>query len=256
MFHYNLKIIIKKFIQKILKKFGYRLHQTINDEINQFTQEDRKILNLYSKFTMTTDYRMSMLLKSFHHIKDNNIEGDFVECGVWQGGNLMILNHLNNLYNTSRNIYAFDTFQGMTEPTASDINHEGVKAKINFDKLKNKENFSNWSNCSIDIVKNNFIKKNLNPNDIKFIQGKVENTLLDVNNLPKKISILRLDTDFYESTKIELEILYPLLSKNGVLIIDDYGDWLGAKKAVDEYFTDTKTWLHFIDHGARVHIKS
>ena len=143
----------------------------------------------------------------------------------------------------------------MSEPTSHDIKVDGTVATIKFDKLKDGENFSNWDNCSIDEVKNNFIKNRLNPNEINFIKGKVENTLLDGNNLPKKISILRLDTDFYESTKIELEILYPLLSKNGVLIIDDYGCWEGARKAVDEYFSNSKIWLNFIDHSSRVIIK-
>jgi O-methyltransferase len=247
--------MIKRYTQKILKHFGYRLHNIQNDEINQFNFEDRKILDLYSKYTMTSDYRMSMLLKSFNHIRENNIDGDFVECGVWKGGNLMILNHLNNFYKTARKIYGFDTYQGMSEPTSHDIKVDGTVATIKFDKLKDGENFSNWDNCSIDEVKNNFIKNRLNPNEINFIKGKVENTLLDGNNLPKKISILRLDTDFYESTKIELEILYPLLSKNGVLIIDDYGCWEGARKAVDEYFSNSKIWLNFIDHSSRVIIK-
>ena len=67
---------------------------------------------------------------------------------------------------------------------------------------------------------------------------------------------MRLDTDFYESTKIELEVLYKKLSIGGVLIIDDYGNWLGAKKAVDEFFDKQKPWLHYIDRTCRLLIKS
>jgi O-methyltransferase len=66
---------------------------------------------------------------------------------------------------------------------------------------------------------------------------------------------LRLDTDFYSSTKIELEILYPRLVKGGVLIIDDYGSWEGSKRAVDEYFKNEKVWLHYIDNDSRLLIK-
>ena len=87
------------------------------------------------------------------------------------------------------------------------------------------------------------------------IKGKVENTLRNIKKLPKKISILRLDTDFYESTKIELEVLFPRLVKGGVLIIDDYGFWKGAKKAVDEYFSDYRQFFHYIDHSCRLLIK-
>ena len=74
-------------------------------------------------------------------------------------------------------------------------------------------------------------------------------------NIPKKISLLRLDTDWYESTKIELEILYPLLQKGGILIIDDYGHWGGSKKAVDEFFLDKYVWMHYIDYACRLIIK-
>ena len=91
----------------------------------------------------------------------------------------------------------------------------------------------------------------------KFIKGKVEDTLLENNNLPKEISLLRLDTDFYESTKKELEVLYPRLVSGGVLIIDDYGHWKGSKRAVDEYFQLNKNfeWLHRIDYASRLLIK-
>ena len=93
--------------------------------------------------------------------------------------------------------------------------------------------------------------KNLN-----FIEGKVEDTLKLPKNLPDKISILRLDTDWYESTKAELEILYPKLSKNGILLIDDYGHWKGARKAVDEFFNDKNVTKHYIDFSCRMIINT
>ena len=108
--------------------------------------------------------------------------------------------------------------------------------------------------CSLEDVKKN-IRENTNINNIFLIKGKVENTLRNIKKLPKKISILRLDTDFYESTKIELEVLFPRLVKGGVLIIDDYGFWKGAKKAVDEYFSDYRQFFHYIDHSCRLLIK-
>ena len=87
------------------------------------------------------------------------------------------------------------------------------------------------------------------------VKGKVENTLTKNENLPKKISILRLDTDWYESTKFGLEVLYPKLSNGGILIIDDYGFWRGAQKAVDEYFKDQHVWMHYVDYSCRLIIK-
>jgi len=108
--------------------------------------------------------------------------------------------------------------------------------------------------CSLDDVKRN-IKKNTKIDNIFLIKGKVEDTLKNKRKLPKKISILRLDTDFYESTKIELEILFPRLVKGGVLIVDDYGFWKGAKKAVDEYFCSYRQFMHYVDHSCRLLIK-
>ena len=75
--------------------------------------------------------------------------------------------------------------------------------------------------------------------------------------IPKKISLLRLDTDFYESTKKEMEVLYPRLQNKGVLIIDDYGHWKGSKKAVDDYFKNDLNFkfFHRIDYASRLYIK-
>ncbi len=144
----------------------------------------------------------------------------------------------------------------MSEPSEYDIKiKDGLVASNKFKKLQDGNEFSEWDKCTIEKVYQNFSNHNLDMSNIKLVKGKVESTLLDEKNLPESISLLRLDTDFYESTKIELEILYPLLSKGGVLIIDDYGAWQGAKKAVDEYFKDTVVWMNYIDHDCRLIIK-
>ena len=93
-------------------------------------------------------------------------------------------------------------------------------------------------------------------NDVRLIEGDVGSTLKNMKNLPSKISLLRLDTDFYESTKVELEVLFPLLSDGGILIIDDYGHYEGARKAVDEYFTGKNYLLHYVDYTCRLVVKN
>ena len=121
-------------------------------------------------------------------------------------------------------------------------------------KSQKKENEMNI-HCfsSIEMVKTNILR-HTSINNIKFVKGPVEQTLLKEENLPKKISVLRLDTDFYSSTKIELKVLYPRLINGGILIIDDYGYWQGARKAVDEYFNEKKI-LHIVDQTCRYIIK-
>jgi O-methyltransferase len=88
------------------------------------------------------------------------------------------------------------------------------------------------------------------------VPGRVEETL--AFDLPDQIALLRLDTDWYESTKVSLEQLYPRLVPGGVLIIDDYGHWQGCRKAVDDYFykTDQKILLQRIDYTGRIGIKT
>jgi hypothetical protein len=140
----------------------------------------------------------------------------------------------------------------MTNPSKFDFDHRGLysadiqkvsKKKFN---LINHYCYETYSNVILNI------KNTCGLSQIKLVKGDVLETLK--YEVPKKISILRLDTDYYESTKVELEVLYPLLQSGGVLIIDDYGHYKGCKKAVDEYF-DNKTWLHYVDYSCRYVIK-
>jgi len=241
--------MFKKIIKKIAAYAGYKFIKKIDHELENTSKFNKELIKNFSKYTMTSDMKIFSLFKAFEYINKFNIEGDFVECGVYMGGNIMILKKLLEHNNLRRNIYAYDTFEGMTSPTSYDIKIDGTVASKKFLKK------DSWCSCSLEKVKKNFTEMNLDLNNIKFVKGKVENTLKISDNLPKKISILRLDTDFYESTKIELEYLYPLVVDGGILIIDDYGSWLGSKKATDEYFSKKRNFMHFIDHSARMIIK-
>ena len=86
------------------------------------------------------------------------------------------------------------------------------------------------------------------------IEGKVEETI--PGQAPGAISLLRLDTDWYESTAHELKYMYPALSAGGVLIIDDYGHWRGSREATDEYFSShSRVLLNRLDYSGRIAIK-
>ncbi len=239
--------MIKKIIKNITNFFGYVLIKKIDNELENTSNFNKDIIKKFSKYTMTSNVKIFTLIKAFEYINKFKIDGDFVECGVFTGGNIMIMKKLIEKNRLNKKIYAYDTFEGMTVPTSFDIKIDGTIAKKKFKK--------NWASCSLNQVKKNFKEMKLNIRNIRFIKGKVEQTLKIKKNLPKKISILRLDTDFYESTKSELEKLYPLLVDGGILIIDDYGSWLGSKKATDEYFAKKKIFMHFIDHSARMIIK-
>jgi hypothetical protein len=109
--------------------------------------------------------------------------------------------------------------------------------------------------CSLEQVKKNFGDCGLDLGGAIFVQGPVEQTLLIESNIPKQIALLRLDTDWYASTKIELEVLYPRLVTGGVLIVDDYDCWQGSRAAVDEYFANNAPLLTPLDYEARIAVK-
>jgi hypothetical protein len=245
-----LKIIIKKF----LNLFGYKIIS--NDLPIDFSEEDKQIIKKVNQFTMTSHERIKCLIDATKYILKNNIEGAFVECGVWKGGSVMVsMLVLKSSDRLDKKFYLYDTFEGMSEPTKFDADYSENKAdELLKNNLKNKTN-KIWCYSPIEDVKNNLNLINYPEENIKFVKGKVEDTLL--SQVPDKIALLRLDTDWYESTKLELVKLFPKLEKGGVLIVDDYGYWKGSKKAVDEYFQNKKGFFfHRIDETGIIIIKN
>ena len=244
---------IKQSIKKLANFFGYDISYFVPKD---FEDEDIKIINSVRNYTMTGTERIYVLIQAVNYIINNNIPGSIVECGVWKGGSMMaVAKALINLNNSERHLYLFDTFEGMTEPSNIDINFKGFKASKTFQKLRINDNSSDWCYASLEEVKQNMYSTKYDKEKIHFIKGKVEKTIPDKS--PKVISLLRLDTDFYESTKHELKYLFPLLSRGGIIIIDDYGHWLGQKRAVDEYIEKNNLclFLNRIDYTGRIGVK-
>jgi len=250
---------MKTIVKKLLGKLGYKISKVNNniypiDYSIDFIEEYQSI----EPYTMTSLERVYALKTAVQYLVNNNIRGSYVECGVWKGGScMMIANTLMQLNALSEEIWLYDTFSGMTNPTNEDIeietNLKGMELLDNINKSTDK--FNMWAYAPKDIVIKNMESTGFPTDKIKYIQGKVEETL--IQHRPSKIALLRLDTDWYESTKKELEDLYPLLVNGGVLIIDDYGHFEGAKKAVDEYFKKINQYplMHRIDYSGRLIIK-
>lgn len=212
------------------------------------------IVNTFAKvkpFTMTSPERIYTLCEAVKYIVNNNISGDIVECGVWKGGSMMaVADTLLNLKDESKNLYLFDTFDGMTEPGDNDVDYKGSPASKFFGNFRQKN--QKWCMASLEEVQLSVCSIGYDRNKIHFIKGKVEDTIPE--QAPSKIALLRLDTDWYESTRHELIHLFPRLSTGGVIIIDDYGYWQGARQAVDEYIKDNKIplLLNRIDFTGRI----
>lgn len=246
-------------INKLVNKVGYSLKKTSDEPMfpPDFNERHKNIIDKVRPYTMTSPERVAALVDAVDYICRHNIEGSIVECGVWKGGSMMAtLLALNHHHANNRAVYLYDTFEGMPPAEEVDKNFKDQKAEV----LLEAENYKKeqsvvWAYSSLEEVKSNIYSIAYPKEKIHFIKGKVEDTI--PSTIPDKIALLRLDTDWYQSTKHELEYLYPLLMPGGVLIIDDYGFWKGARKAVDEYFVGSKQpyFLHRIDDTGRILIK-
>jgi len=250
-----LKYLVNKAVS-FLEKKGYGIIHPSQYK-SDMEPEFLEIWEKAKQYTMISVERAYNIYKSVEYVVKNNIPGDFAECGVWKGGACMIMAYaLLKLGKQNKKINLYDTFSGMTEPDENDcISWTGKNMKERWKKSKDDKGNYLWA-AGFEEVKKNMLSTGYPENMIEFIQGDVCKTL--ESKTPALISLLRLDTDWYESTKKELEVLYPLLNKNGVLIIDDYGHFTGAKKAVDEYFSDktgAKIFLSRIDYTGRVGVK-
>ena len=249
----------KKIVKSFFNLFGLEVLRT-----NNFLQRRENLIveldnDIYSKELIekvnpyinsaTIPIRWS-LIQIMKYLDQKKIEGDLLECGVFRGGSLAMICLLAEKYEMKKKIYAYDTFgSGHSVFTKFDLN---MKNMTPVSSNSHKEGFF----PSLNNVKDNLIKLNVAKNYMpEFIKGKVEETLYVETNLPKKIALARIDTDLYDSTKHELEVYYPRIVSGGILHINDYGGCAGVKKAVDEYFSDKRVWMHRIDYTCRLIIK-
>ncbi|MFW5712049.1 MAG: TylF/MycF/NovP-related O-methyltransferase [Spirochaetota bacterium] len=207
-------------------------------------------------YTMVSMERAYALYSAVHYVVKAGIPGDFVECGVWKGGAAMLMAlTLLDLDAAERRLYLFDTFQGMTPPTENDkVAYTGqpVIEKWDEDLRGEKNNFGWWAIPRQEVAAN-IHTTGYPESQVCTVEGDVLQTIPQES--PGKIALLRLDTDWYESTLHELQYLYPCLETGGVLLLDDYGHFTGARKAVDEYFADTPVFLHRDDYTGRSLVK-
>jgi O-methyltransferase len=187
------------------------------------------IIKVCCKYSMISVERFMNNIDSIKHVCKNNVEGDIVEIGVWKGGSMLSMILQYETFNENiRDFHLYDTFSGMTPSTNHDIDLHGTSANT---IMSNNNPFIRCISPYDEVLSN--ITKHIKY-DLNKIHFHVGDILLN-NFYPEKIAVLRLDTDWYESTKFELEHFYDKVSKNGVIIIDDYGHWKGCKKAVDEF---------------------
>lgn len=255
---------MKNQIRQLINSLGYDLRRVNCNSLtpiqaslpSDFELKSPDIIRLVQPYTMTSPERLNSIINAVQYITNNSIGGTVVECGVWKGGSMMAVAYmLQELSDIQRDLYLFDTFEGMTPPTDKDVAHFNVDAKTLLKSEDEGKREIYRCYASLEEVRNNLYSTNYPSTKVSFIQGKVEDTIPD--QAPEKIALLRLDTDWYESTRHELEHLFPRLVPGGVIIIDDYGYWKGCKQATDEYIETHKIplLLNRIDSTGRIGIK-
>jgi O-methyltransferase len=198
-------------------------------------------INMAAPYSKCPFPRLKVFAEALVRLDQQGIEGDVVECGVWRGGIAILA----RLLSPRRVIWLYDTFAGMAGRSAFDVSRGNYRMPEGKAAVPARQVMANIAQTAT-----------LNGERIVFVQGKVEETLLIEENLPSKIAMLHLDTDWFHSTKIELEVLWPRLRRHGVLILDDYGHWKGCKKAVDEYFPPRARSHIVIDDTAIMMVKA
>jgi O-methyltransferase len=253
---------MKKVVKSALHSLGYQITKVPPPPIPvenwpfDCTEADIRILRAITGFTMTGVNNQLQLIQAVRHVVRARIPGCLVECGVWRGGSSMAITMaLAQEGEINRAIYLFDTFEGMPPPSDKDNRFDGTAADTLLSQDPQRREYI-WAIAGLEEVKANVFSTGYPKDKIHFIKGPVEATLLaETSNEP--VALLRLDTDWYESTKCEMEHFFPRVSPGGIVIIDDYGHWHGAKRAIDEYLEkiDATYFLHRIDETARLLVK-
>jgi O-methyltransferase len=252
--------MLKALIRKTLETRGKIImaKADLNNRIADIPKETLFIYHQVQPFTMSSLERVAGLVDATRYVIEANIPGSLVECGVWRGGSSMCI-ALTQLRTsrTPREMYLFDTFEGMPDASDADVDYldrvaSQMLARERLLSLDERKQSLILAYSPLDEVQRNMEATRYPSQLIHFVKGRVEETI--PSRAPTNIALLRLDTDWYESSRHELVHLWPRVSPGGIVILDDYGHWRGCRRATDEYFGEIglRVMLHRLDYAGRV----
>jgi O-methyltransferase len=230
-------------------------------DLTHLPAEDREIIESALPLSITSPARVYALVEAVRYCVRREVVGAFAECGVWRGGSIVaIIRTLQALGASDRDIYLYDTFEGMTAPSEADVSPVDRSALETWQAAQ-RNNSKPWGEFfdnavfNEDLVRDTLAATGYPSERLHFVKGDVLETIPE--HAAAELALLRLDTDWYESTRHEMLHLYPRLADGGVLIIDDYGHWEGCRRAVDEYLREyaAPILLNRIDYTGRIAIK-
>lgn len=242
----------------LVRRTGYDLVKHGGDGLPpDFEPLHREVFAAVRRHTMTSPERLFGLIEGVRYVLRAGLAGAFVECGVYKGGSMMaVAATLLRAGVDDRDLYLFDTFEGMPEPGAQDVDLFGNDARREYERRREAGGGEQWMACPQERVREAVLSTGYPPERVHLVAGRVEDTL--PGEAPEDLALLRLDTDWYASTRHELVHLWPRLAPRGVLIVDDYGHFQGARRAVDEYFAEagTAVLLGRLDYTGRMLVKA
>lgn len=267
---------LKKYIRPLINATGFDLvryrspieaNLKIDEHLGyELETEASACIQIVKNNTMLSKRKLVTLYQQVVYCEKNNVQGDFVECGVWKGGavGLMALANLNTAAHRKRHLHLFDAFQEICEP---DVDFDGERAvrevmemtgRIGHDqgRLQSLTGVYDKLGGPGTLDENKNLLENIISYPTEFIhyhKGWFQNTIPTDHQDIEKIAILRLDGDWYASTKVCLDYLFDKVVKGGVVIVDDYGTYDGCKRAVDEFLAARSLtfFFHSIDSDAR-----
>jgi hypothetical protein len=242
-------------VRRIARRFGYDVVTLVQGRQPftyplDFDDSTKAVCAAVEPFTLTRPERIAALRSAVHHVVDRDVPGSFLECGVWKGGSMMAaaLSLLEKGI-TDRDLYLFDTYGPIPAPSDADVDVHGKDAIHGWEAYMQQQPFT-----AIAEVRDNLATTGYPMERVHLVAGLVEDTL--PSQAPQQVAVLRLDTDYYASTRHELQTLWPRVSRGGFLLVDDYGHFAGARQAVDEFFGDDPPYLHRVDYSCRLVVKS
>lgn len=249
-----MRTLVTRPIRGLLWRLGYDVVRRTDEHAVTYPPDfDADLVALCERvqpFTLTSPERIAALRDAVRHLVRAGVQGAFVECGVWRGGSMMVVAlTLVDLGVDDRDLYLFDTFTHMPFPGEEDVDLFGEPAADIYEEASTAEAFRY---LPFEEVQAALAGTGYPVERMHFVPGLVEDTIPGA--APEEIALCRLDTDWYRSTAHEMEHLVPRIADGGVLLVDDYGHFMGAKQAVDEYFAarGTEVLLHRIDYSGRL----
>ena len=158
--------------------------------------------------TMIGLFRLNNIHQCLDYVRQNNIDGDVIETGVWRGGSCIFMKKYLDLYKMNKKVFVVDSFEGLPKPEIIEDDgdhHHAVE----------------YLKVSLEEVTNNFKLYHCLDDNVKFVKGWFKDTLPNNQDI-QKLSILRLDGDMYKSTMDVFTSCYDKLSSKGFVIVDDY----------------------------------